>query len=148
AFVYFWVLAINVCRLDGLAGLITPTAWLTGVSYTSLRELMLDSTQLMKIVSLPYDVFPDAYIDTCVVTARKGHSTVNPVKTKKMEKREDARNVAHLEYLPIDPELWRTSSFSKFILNTEVLGLNRFDSDPHFIELGEIIRVERGVQLY
>jgi type I restriction-modification system DNA methylase subunit len=148
AFVLFWKLAMDKCRSDGYLSLITPSAWLTGLSYQSLRQLFLTKANLKVAVGLPYDVFPDAYIDTCIVVAEMGPRRDEQVMVRQMGKREDARQIASLQYEVMDIGLWRGEPNRKFVLVPSVARLQRFMTSPEFIDLGELVRVERGVQPY
>jgi len=148
AFVLFWKLAMDKCRSDGYLSLITPSAWLTGLNYRSLRQLFLTRTNIKVAVGLPYDVFPDAYIDTCIVVVERGPQRDEQVMVKQMGKRDDARQIASLQYKVVDIGLWREEPNRKFILVPSVARLQRLMVSPKFIDLGELVRVERGVQPY
>ncbi len=52
-------------------GFIVPSGWLTARTYRSLRDWLHSVCAIEYIVHLPYDVFPDAYIDTIVFIAQK-----------------------------------------------------------------------------
>ena len=59
----------------GHVGLIIPTAFLTQVSYSQLRQLILQNYSLKKLVRLPNELFGAAAgevkVDTCVVVVQK-----------------------------------------------------------------------------
>jgi type I restriction-modification system DNA methylase subunit len=54
----------------GELGYIVPSAWLGGVDYKQLRELLCQWS-VDEIIALPFDVFKDAYIDTVILIMRK-----------------------------------------------------------------------------
>ncbi|MDO8588209.1 MAG: N-6 DNA methylase [Armatimonadota bacterium] len=64
-------LAIGKARESGRVGLITPQSWQTGVGFRDLRVAVLGNESVTALVNLPYDVFPDAYVDTSIVVVRK-----------------------------------------------------------------------------
>ncbi len=147
-FVYFWRRGIDTTKTEGYLSLITPAGWLTGVNFQSLREILLDNGEILRIVGLPYDVFEGAYIDTCIVVIRAGKSTSQAVEVKQMRKNDDATKIGELSYDALDVSLWRTDPYKKFVLLPAVAKLQRFRSSPQFVPLGELVRVERGVQPY
>lgn len=149
SFVFFWKQSLDVARQGAYVSLITPAAWLTGLSFQNLRGLLLDHSELKLVVGLPYDVFPDAYIDTCVAVVRNHcASSDGEILVAQMGKREDPRRIHDLLYRPMRPKTWRSIPYQKFILDPTAANLQRFHSDPQFIGLGNLIRVERGVQPY
>ena len=46
-----------------------PSAWLGGPDYNPLRKELL-KWRIQAVLDLPFDVFPDAYVDTAVVLLR------------------------------------------------------------------------------
>jgi hypothetical protein len=73
SFATFTERGIAVLSLGGLLGYIVPSGWQTGKSYVRLRELIVTSATLKRIVNLPYDVFPEAYVDSTIMVLGKGH---------------------------------------------------------------------------
>ncbi|MGC9393267.1 MAG: Eco57I restriction-modification methylase domain-containing protein [Anaerolineae bacterium] len=147
-FVYFWKQGIDITKADGYLSFITPAGWLTGINFQSLREVLLDSGKILRVVGLPYDVFRGAYIDTCIVVIKAGESTSQVIEVKQMQKDDDATKIEELTYDTIEASLWYTDPYKKFILLPAVAKLQRFHSLPQFAPLGELVRVERGVQPY
>ncbi|MFQ5793722.1 MAG: Eco57I restriction-modification methylase domain-containing protein [Candidatus Bipolaricaulia bacterium] len=71
SFAMFTEQSIAVLRTRGRLGYIVPSGWQTGKSYTPFRKLILKTSALSRIVNLPYDVFPDAYVDSTIVVGEK-----------------------------------------------------------------------------
>jgi type I restriction-modification system DNA methylase subunit len=71
-----------VRNAGGEVGAIIPTAFLTQVSYSSLRQLMLRRNWLRTVVRLPNELFGSAAgevkVDTCIVVVRKGLRPAEP----------------------------------------------------------------------
>ena len=148
-FVYFWNFGLTKIKLCGYSSFIIPTAMLTGINYKSLRLNMLNLACIKEISILPYDIFPDAYIDTCIVILQLGNGSSDYyVNTRKMGKRDDVEFLKNLNYNKINVASWKNESNLKFILSSELIGLQRIKTDPNFINLGTLTRIERGVQLY
>jgi hypothetical protein len=149
SFVYFWKQSLDLAEQGAYVSLITPAAWLTGLSFQNLRELLLDHSELELVVGLPYDVFPDAYIDTCVAVARSHcASSDSEILVAQMGKHADPRRLNELHYKSIRARIWRSMAYRKFILDPTAANLRRFHSDPGFVRLGDLVRVQRGVQPY
>ena len=152
AFIYFWVSTIRSLKSGGRLGLITPSSWLTGVNYKPLRTILLDETQVEIIVDLPYDIFPDAYIDTCIAIVsrlKEGEKGMMPTNVMKMANRADASSLlTNPSYFHLPSQIWRDDPNHKFILNPRSYSFLHFQKDPNFIPLAQIGRIERGVQLY
>jgi len=122
---------------------------LTGINYKNLRLNMLNLACIKEISILPYDIFPDAYIDTCIVILQLDNDSSDYyVNTRKMGKRDDVEFLKNLNYNKINVASWKNESNLKFILSSELISLQRIKTDPNFINLGSLTRIERGVQLY
>ncbi|MEI6499401.1 MAG: N-6 DNA methylase [Armatimonadota bacterium] len=65
-FALFLEMASSVVRPAGLVGMIVPGGWLTSEQHGPIRRVMLRDCPPQRIVVLPYDVFPDAYVDTII----------------------------------------------------------------------------------
>ena len=92
--------SLTMLRKGGELGYIVPSGWQTGKSYTHFRDYILKIAALRRIVNLPYDVFPDAYVDSTVLTARKertfdesGGIITGPVKYITYEPREKVMEI-------------------------------------------------------
>ena len=78
----------------GRMGLIMPSGWLTARMYRSLREWLNSVCTIEYIVHLPYDVFPDAYIDTIIFISQKASSKSGRVLIRRYGVRESAEELA------------------------------------------------------
>lgn len=69
---------LKLTRNGGYLSFIIPLTWQTGDNYPQFRRLLFHEmkTSLLNIVNLPFDIFPDAYVDTGIVTFKK---SVNPI---------------------------------------------------------------------
>ncbi len=57
-------------RPGGWLAVIVPTGWYSGASFAALRRFLACTTDLCRVVNLPYDVFA-AWVDTTVYVARR-----------------------------------------------------------------------------
>ena len=62
---------LKLNRRNGNCGMIIPVAWQTGENYRKFRNFILNAYTLKSLVNLPFDVFSDAYIDTCIAVFEK-----------------------------------------------------------------------------
>jgi len=60
----FFEKGLDVLKRNGNLSFITPVFWLTGDNYLSTRKLLLSKTHLEIGITLPYNIFADAYVDT------------------------------------------------------------------------------------
>ncbi len=149
AFIYFWNFGLINTRQQGYTSFITPSAILTGVNYTSLRKNIIKNSRIKQVISLPYDIFVDAYIDTCIIVTKIGQ-TLNSysVHTKKMDKKDKLEELKNIVCQEINIKEWKNDLNSKFILSLELIKMQRIKKDSKFINFGSFARIERGVQLY
>ena len=71
SFIMFVEQAGNLLNSKGHFGMIIPSGWVSTPSSKKLRERFAEQFQPTSFVSLPYDVFYGAYIDTIIVTAQR-----------------------------------------------------------------------------
>ena len=65
--------ALSLLKKSGYLGFIMPLTWQTGDNYHKFRRMVFAEQQvtLRNLVNLPFDVFPDAYVDTGIAIFRK-----------------------------------------------------------------------------
>ena len=66
----FMEAALDILKPNGILGVIVPQTWQTGPNYKKFRVNLFKRATLVKVTNLPFDVFPDAYIDTGIVILR------------------------------------------------------------------------------
>jgi adenine-specific DNA-methyltransferase len=151
---YFIERAIKLLKNGALLGFITPDTWLTNVQTKNLRELVLANCKIVKIVSLPQNVFPEANVDTCIVILQREEA-----------KNSRETNVVDVSLLGKDAELTnlQQNAFERnFIINQREwmndarFLFNIYQSDDRLIEkikertvrLGKITEICRGINPY
>ena len=70
SFIMFVEQAGELLNQEGYFGMIIPSGWVSTPSSKKLRERFAEQFRPTSFVSLPYDVFDGAYIDTIIVTAK------------------------------------------------------------------------------
>ncbi|WP_404331618.1 Eco57I restriction-modification methylase domain-containing protein [Mesobacillus maritimus] len=72
----FMVRCSELINKDGLVSLIVPVTWQTGPNYINFRNILFQKDlSLERLVNLPFNIFPDAYVDTCIFVASKNKDT-------------------------------------------------------------------------
>ncbi|CAK6481073.1 Eco57I restriction-modification methylase domain-containing protein [Peribacillus castrilensis] len=73
---------------NGYLSLIIPVTWQTGPNYITYRsKLFSENLSLERLINLPFNMFPDAYVDTCIFVANKNFDS-NEYLGYQYEKRE------------------------------------------------------------
>ena len=68
--VLFLNLAEYAVKIGGRIGMIVPVIWQTGENYIPFRQHFFGNIgKIDRLVNLPFDVFPEAYVDTCILIA-------------------------------------------------------------------------------
>jgi hypothetical protein len=64
---------LNMLKDGGYLGFIMPLTWQTGDNYPKFRKMIFDkiNARVTNLVNLPFDVFPDAYVDTGITIFKK-----------------------------------------------------------------------------
>jgi hypothetical protein len=103
----------------GRLSFIVPSAWLGGVAYVKLREA-LGAVAIERVVTLPFDVFRDAYIDTLIfVLRRQGAEPGHVVMTHAYAKKEKLTEIAvpDEQWHRIPLAAWMGSEGRRFIVS-------------------------------
>ncbi len=117
----FWEKDLELVRIDGWCGLITPYSWLSNSSFLGLRTLFLGESRISKITLLPLGVFDAGIATSITVAQRQKASDEHCVKTSDLRQLElqalpDAlyKNLVHKS---IPTRVFRTTTDSVFNLD-------------------------------
>ena len=102
---------------QGRIGLIVPSGWLTARMYRNLREWLYSVCAIEYIIHLPYDVFPDAYIDTIIFISQKSSSVSDRVLIRRYGIHESAEELASKtqDYDEVDSAIWQEDPHHRFL---------------------------------
>jgi methylase of polypeptide subunit release factors len=64
--VIFILAGLQRLNKSGRLGFISSITWQTGENFSKLRKTLFEKNGVLVLVNLPFDVFPDAYVDTGV----------------------------------------------------------------------------------
>ena len=142
-YVAFFERGISVVKKDRLVSYIVPVSWETGAMFEKLREYLLSRTSLKKLVNLPFDIFKDAYIDTCIFVVEKAVSAANKALVYEFPKKIKIDDIIDVAYKEIEQSLWQVNKNQIIVDSNALLLLPRLFSNSH--KLGEITDSVRGV---
>jgi hypothetical protein len=126
-FALFLEQASRITRLNAEFGFIVPSGWLTSPQHEPLRNYLLELMAFQLIVHLPYDVFPDAYIDTIVCIGekqanyKKSHSCiVTKVRACRLGIHDNAERIFAngLGYQELDTTRWAQEASKRMFTET------------------------------
>lgn len=147
--VVFMERGLGLVTSMGRSGMITPTTWETGENYQRFREeIVLAQCQLAQIINLPFDVFPDAYIDTGIQIITRPDA----LKLQTFKALEYPKNTALFAIDPKDAG-WneipisyiRDESGCKVYANKLQYDLRRKMQNAHFVTLDTVTESTQGI---
>ena len=148
SFVVFTERGLLELAHQGRMGFIVPSGWLTARTYRSLRDWLHSVCAIEYIVHLPYDVFPDAYIDTIVFISQKSSTVSGPVQIKRYGIRESAEALASKtqDYNEVDSAIWQEDSHHRFLTFLSPFAISIHNKVKQFgTEAKMFLEVARGM---
>ena len=141
-YVAFIERGIHLSRSCGNLGYIIPVTWQTGVNYSTMRAHLLKAS-ISEIVNLPFDLFPDAYIDTGIVLLHKQAPPADyKVRCYVFAKHRTRPNLEGLAYSLVEQSSWDET----IILDSVDLRLiQRLDNRQSSAHLGALTESARGI---
>jgi TaqI-like C-terminal specificity domain/Eco57I restriction-modification methylase/N-6 DNA Methylase len=146
-YVAFIEKGIQLLRTQGRLSFIVPAAWLGGPAYRDLREFLL-GWRLDEIISLPFDVFSDAYIDTATFVVSKAVAEEkHAVRCFAYGKKEKLERIALAagRYQVVPSTVWKQSPDLKFVLSAGLANLVQSLLAKTSTRVGDFVEMKRGV---
>jgi type I restriction-modification system DNA methylase subunit len=139
--------SFRLAKEGASTGFIVPSAWLGGPDYQALRKELL-KWRIEKIIDLPFDVFPDAYVDTAVVLfrsepAESGHVTRTYAYPKKFQI--ERIQITEGEYGSVAQSAWEKSPGQKFVLSSKVQAFISKIREKNPKNFADYAQMKRGV---
>jgi len=131
--------AARVCRLvarlrsTGRLGFISLLTWQTGKNYRRLREQLLAKRGIVTVVNLPFDVFPQAYVDTGIYILSP--RPTNRYQLFRFPKRTRATDLRGLSYQEVPRNLIRAPDYKLILKPTAHAIYQRAAQSPNFVPL-------------
>ncbi|MCX7044208.1 MAG: N-6 DNA methylase [Candidatus Sumerlaeota bacterium] len=138
---------LEILKRDASVGYIVPSAWLGGPAYERFRSLCLKHS-ISEIISLPFDVFKDAYVDTLIVILQAGPPKPDhKVKVYAFPKKAKINNedLHHAAFQSIRQSRWSDSEGKKFVLDAGSLDLHGKMREKISGTLADFVEIKRGV---
>ena len=130
-------------KSTGLLGYISSTTWETGENYRGLRQHLFEKHGLRRLINLPFDVFEDAYVETCVYVI--GAQPEVEYLVANLPKKERIASLRGIEMTRVKTSLVTAADY-RVVLNPAAEALGRSLSDPsRFVALGEITLSTQGL---
>ena len=147
SFAVFMERAAELTANGRLHGMIVPSGWLTAQEHRQLRAVLLESETPLALVHLPHDVFPDAYIDCVIWTARRGASDAAMCSVLRMGAKEAVQSVAASSscWRTVRVSRWQSSDGLAFVTEpASGAWLDRWRAEEWCVCAGSVLRVARG----
>ncbi len=147
-YLLFTKLSATLVKQDKNICLIVPTSWQTSIRYKEFRKNLFDVNTPTNIVNLPFNVFKEAYVDTCIIQILNTKSNQNDcINIINFDKKDKIRKVNDYylktkQIIPIrDISLQNYTIYTnQFLYNL----LKRFNNEK-FYNLGEVTKSTIGV---
>ncbi len=138
---------LGLLSKGGRLSYIVPSAWIGGPDYARLRSVLLHY-RIERLILLPFDVFPKAYVDTTIVViSNETPGTSHLIQTHVFGKREKLTRIEleQAEYKRVKQRDWQATEDHKFVLDPETVYLLRRlrVNCPH--TLSDVVHMKRGV---
>ncbi|MGD0077173.1 MAG: N-6 DNA methylase [Sedimentisphaerales bacterium] len=129
-------------KSSGYLGFISSVAWQTGENFYKLREHLFNKCGIAALVNLPFDVFPNAYVDTGIYILT-GAPRDNYL-IYRFPKKGPVLNLDSIEYLSIPRSMVVSPGYKIVLEPTAYNMLSRF-SGIDFSALGELTVSTQGL---
>ncbi|MEX1268201.1 MAG: DUF559 domain-containing protein [Balneolaceae bacterium] len=133
-------------QIGSLLNYIAPISWLTGKKFKPLRKFILDEGNLLRAIILPYDVFPEAYVDTGLYFLKTEKQSIETTEVFEFHPRDkiglDELTSMTFKYLP--KKYWANEQENELIFNPFFYELKNKMHDESVL-LDDIAETVRGI---
>ena len=134
---------LGLLKPSGCLTFISSITWQTGENYAELRRTLFRKAGLRLVINLPFDIFAEAYVDTCIylITSESAPSYQISI----LPKRAKVNDFATVPFVEVASELVCEPSF-KLVLNPAASALlKRILATPGVLALGAISKSTQGL---
>lgn len=140
--ILFVINGLKLLNTNSLLCYIAPPTWQTGENYSKLREKLFLDWGISKIINLPFNIFADAYVDTCIYIMSNKKTDFYDIYS--FSKDETNVDLSDISFTSISTSLVLQPKY-KIILNPKVFEIiNRLDKN-NFNSLDEISISTQGL---
>jgi hypothetical protein len=144
-YVAFLERSSELSRIEGYIGFIIPLGWQTGVNYSQIRHLILNRS-MSRIINLPFDIFPDAYVDTGILTFKNVEPFQNWTSlTFAFHKQERIIDLANIDYHQVKQIEWVEGKETIVLDPVKLKLIKRLLSTDSTVKYGTITESVRGI---
>ena len=140
--VLFVILGLRIVKDKSLLSYIAPMTWQTGENYSALREKLFTDWGVLEIINLPFNVFADAYVDTCIYTLTNTKS--NSYNIYSYKKKDNHNELKGIIFTKIDSSLISEPKY-KVIFNPSLFKIIKRLNLEKFSTLGNISISTQGL---
>ena len=145
-FVAFIEKALHLVRKSGTLGYIVPLAWQTGPNYSDLREKLLSKSTFLRVLNLPFDVFPEAYVDVGIISIRVEEPKPDwRVATFAFPKMDKITDLAALKYHQTPQSQWAGGPGTIVVDPTRLTLLKKLEGGASAVPLAALTESARGI---
>jgi type I restriction-modification system DNA methylase subunit len=140
--VVFKLKCIDLVKPSGYLSFVTTITWQTGKNYDELRKFLFENINLEEVINLPFNVFPDAYVDTGIFILRNEL----PKETYRIFNFNKKAVISNLESLNFDFVSVGSNQNGKIVLNKDAQSiLEKIGIKANVISLGELSISTQGL---
>ncbi len=141
--IVFILAMLEKLNANGCLGFISSLTWQTGENFRKLREHLFTKAGVETLVSLPFDVFKNAYVDTGTYILRR--TPTEEYAIYRFPKKTQVTNLQNLPYAKVSCSLIMPPDY-KIVLesNTQAI-LTRVSSSSGFTTLGALTTSTQGL---
>ena len=124
-YTFFVELGTEISNKLGFVSFIIPIFWLTSETYFSTRNFICQNLTLDLGITLPYDIFPDAYVDTGIYVFSKNISTAfSSVYEFGIKEKVDTNILANISFSRLDKSEWSNDPNLKIVFDSVSRSIN------------------------
>lgn len=144
--IVFILKCLNLLNDEGTLSFISSTTWQTGKNYKLFRKQLFEEFYLNSVVNLPFDVFEDAYVDTCIYSIGKKLGKSKNYKIYSYNKKDRISHLEGLQFEEVPFELSEKHSDYSIILNPRAYAVKQRIENIKGVEvLGDISKSTQGL---
>ncbi len=145
AFIY---LCQKFIRRSGRFAYIVPTSWLSGVRFQQARAKLLSTFRLRQVITLPFNVFEEAYVDTCIFVCSMDVVPEYEINVYGYDKNDKITDFTAVEHKSSNYSVSCILNDKNLIIatNSSIYGLAQKFRGEQFVSLEQITSSTRGVE--
>jgi hypothetical protein len=135
--------ALELLNENGCITFITPQTWQTGENYAELRKTLFTKAGISCIVNLPFDIFVEAYVDTCIFVATRKPTTTYRISI--LPKKSKSENLLDVTSIEISKDLIAAPNYKVVLAPRATELVTRIKKIPGMRTLGDISKSTQGL---